>query len=168
MKYNRDELQDKMESEIKNKMEEDTYKANLIQIENDNNLKADENPPKNKPEEEKNKINQEHEQIMKAKEIESKKTSLDNQIAIENDKKIHDLNIMKNKNMTKLKENELKKDLERNQDAKQKQKDLELLKGENEKEEKLMMQEIERQKDDLSLQMMITQMMMVHQMNQSN
>ena len=30
MKYNRDELKDKMESEIKNKMEEDTYKANLI------------------------------------------------------------------------------------------------------------------------------------------
>ena len=105
---------------------------------------------------------------MKAKEIESKKTSLDNQIAIENDKKIHDLNIMKNKNMTELKENELEKDLERNQDAKQKQKDLELLKAENEKEEKLMMQEIEKQKDDLLLQMMMTQMMMAHQMNQSN
>ena len=133
-----------------------------------NNLKADEIALKNKREEEKEKINQEHEQIMKAKEIESKKTSLDNQIAIENDKKIHDLNIMKNKNMTELKENELEKDLERNQDAKQKQKDLELLKAENEKEEKLMMQEIEKQKDDLLLQMMMTQMMMAHQMNQSN
>ena len=38
MKYNRDELEDKIEREIRNKIEEGNYKANLIQIENENNM----------------------------------------------------------------------------------------------------------------------------------
>ena len=70
MKYNRDELEDKIEREIRNKIEEGNYKANLIQIENENNMNL--KHLENKSKEDLMKINIENKKIEFEKENKNK------------------------------------------------------------------------------------------------
>jgi hypothetical protein len=84
------------------------------------------------------------------------------------DKDNYELNILKNKNETEFQEYESNKYLEQQEKKIENEKAKELLKNEFSFQERIMMNQMDAQKDEMLLQMLAAQMMFNNQMNIAN
>ena len=151
---------------INNTFEEDLKKLDNdnkeIEIEKEKNLQKimiNNIEQKNKYEEQKENIENEHIIDMKNKEIELNKKIQDSKTKSKIDKDNHNLSIDKEQKKTEIEEEKLNQDLLFNENQIENDKKVALLNIDINKEEQLMMQEIESNKDDMLLQMLTAQMM---------
>jgi hypothetical protein len=131
-------------------------------------LEIDDIKKKNNNEEEKQKIENENEIEFKKKELDQKKKMKEIEQKSKIDKDNYELNILKNKNETEFQEYESNKYLEQQEKKIENEKAKELLKNEFSFQERIMMNQMDAQKDEMLLQMLAAQMMFNNQMNIAN